>query len=67
MITDMKAFVKHVEDAFPGAEASTGYYDLMYCIRFSNGTVLENTERSALIREAWAFYHSTYKLTGEYP
>lgn len=66
MITDMKAFVKHVEDAFPGAEASTGYYDLMYCIRFRNGTILENANANDLMREAWAFYHSTYKLTGEY-
>lgn len=69
-MTYVQAFVKCGEDAFYGAEASTGYsdwYDLMYRIRFRNGTVLENTDASALIREAWAFYHSTYKLTGEYP
>lgn len=69
-MTREQGFIRAVGDTFYGAAAQTawnGQYDFVYRIRFRTGAVLENTDPMKLMRDAWTYYLSTYRLTGEYP
>lgn len=71
-VTKEQVFVNAVKAGIPGAKAwyeVRGYMDPVprFYVCFRSGMEFEGEDSEKVLREAWTYMATTYKLTGEYP